>query len=200
MSELVPGLGVPLRTVYCIGRNYALHAKELGHEVPSSPLVFLKPASAALYSGGVLKLPEASKRVDHELEVVIGIGKGGARRVAVGIDFTARDLQAEAKKKGDPWTLSKGFKGFAALGNFVEAYAPYEFSLTVNGQTRQKGDTRNMVFPIPQLLQFVDETFGLAEGDVLYTGTPEGVSPLASGDKLEAELGGGLSKLSLTVA
>lgn len=183
-----------------MGRNYALHAKELGNEVPSSPLVFLKPASAALYSGETLRLPAASARVDHELEVVVGIAKGGARRVAVGIDFTARDLQAEAKKKGDPWTLSKGFKGFAAMGNFVEAFAPYEFSLSVNGVRRQRGDTRAMVFSIPDLLAYVTETFGLGEGDVIYTGTPEGVAPLKPGDKLSAELGGGLSRLDLTVA
>lgn len=197
----VPGLGVPLRTIYCVGRNYALHAKELGNEVPTAPLIFLKPAASALFSGGVLKLPAASRRIDHELEAVVGIAKGGARRIAVGIDFTARDLQAEAKKKGDPWTLAKGFAGFAALGNFVEAFPPYEFSLTVNGAPRQRGDTQAMVFPIPELLRFVDETFGgLGEGDVIYTGTPEGVAPLAPGDTLSAELGGGLSVLELTVA
>lgn len=194
-----PGLGAPLRTIYCVGRNYALHAQELGHDVPSSPLVFLKPASAALFSGGTLKLPAASQRVDHELEVVVGIAAGGARRVAVGIDFTARDLQAAAKKKGDPWTLSKGFKGFAGLGNFVEAPGPYAFSLAVNGAPRQKGDTRDMVFAIPALLAYIDETFGLGEGDVIFTGTPAGVAPLAAGDRITAELGGGLSRLELTV-
>src|SRR5687767_6164251 len=121
------GLGAPLRTVYCVGRNYAEHAAELGHAVPSSPLVFLKPASAALYSGEYLELPPSSRRVDHEVEVVAGVCGDGAVRYAIGIDVTARDLQAEARQKGDPWTLSKGFKGFAVLGEFVDAKPPFPF-------------------------------------------------------------------------
>ncbi len=195
----VPGLDVPVRTIYCVGRNYALHAKELGNAVPSEPLLFLKPASAVLLSGGTLKLPARSQRVDHEVEVVVGIAKGDARRYAIGIDLTARDLQAEAKKKGDPWTLAKGFKGFAALGRFVEAKPPFTFSLSVNGAVRQKGDTRDMVFAIDALLQYIDRTFGLGEGDLVYTGTPEGVAPLSAGDAIEAALDATASRLTLSV-
>lgn len=197
MSETPPGLGVPARTIYCVGRNYALHAKELGNEVPSIPLIFLKPASAVLLTGGTLRLPAQSARVDHEVELVVGIAQGGTRRYAVGIDFTARDLQAKAKKAGEPWTLSKGFKGFAALGPFVEAAPPFRFELSVNGQVRQKGDTGAMVFPIDALLSYIDETFGLGEGDLVYTGTPAGVAPLSRGDRVRAQLGDGLSVLEL---
>src|SRR5271154_634805 len=96
--------------IVCVGRNYAEHAKELGNEVPASPLIFLKPAGALLKNGGTLILPPQSSRVDHEVEVVVGIHADGRPRYAIGIDVTARDLQAEAKKKGEPWTLSKGFK------------------------------------------------------------------------------------------
>jgi 2-keto-4-pentenoate hydratase/2-oxohepta-3-ene-1,7-dioic acid hydratase in catechol pathway len=195
-----PGLGAPLRTIYCVGRNYALHALELGNEVPPFPLIFLKPASAALFTGETLTLPVSSRRVDHEVEIVAGIGTDGKVRYAIGIDFTARDLQLDAKKKGDPWTLSKGFKGFAAFGAFVEAEPPFEFSLSVNGVQRQRGDTRQMVFQIETLLGYISETFGLSAGDVVFTGTPAGVAPLKGGDVIEAALGAGLSRLSLTVA
>lgn len=195
-----PGLGAPLRTVYCVGRNYALHAAELGNDVPSSPMIFLKPASAALFTGETLTLPAASQRVDHEVEVVVGVAPDGALKYAIGVDFTARDLQLEAKKKGEPWTLSKGFKGFAALGPFVDAALPLEFTLSVNGVQRQKGDTRQMVFSIEALAAHISETFGLGAGDVIFTGTPAGVAPLKAGDAVEAELCPGLSRLSLTVA
>jgi 2-keto-4-pentenoate hydratase/2-oxohepta-3-ene-1,7-dioic acid hydratase in catechol pathway len=193
------GLSAPLRTIYCVGRNYAAHAKELGNEVPETPLVFLKPASAALASGGILELPKGSSRVDHEVEVVVGIGEGGRRRYAVGIDFTARDWQADAKKKGDPWLRSKGQRGFAALGPFVDAEPPFAFSLSVNGKLRQKGATKDMTFSIDALLAHVGETYGLGPGDVVFTGTPEGVAPLAPGDAVEAKLGDGLSILRVAV-
>lgn len=193
------GLGTALRTVYCVGRNYTEHAAELGNSVPASPLVFLKPASAALYSGEWLQLPPESKRVDHEVEVVAGICGDGAVRYAIGIDFTARDLQAEARKKGDPWTQSKGYRGFAAMGEFVGAVPPFPFSISVNGQVRQRGDTRQMVFSIEKLLTHINDAYGLGRGDVIFTGTPAGVAPVKDGDVIEAELGMGLSRLSVTV-
>src|SRR5262245_26221818 len=112
-----PGLGRPVRTIWCVGRNYAEHAKELGNDIPKAPLIFLKPASALVGDGGELRLPADSRRVDHEVELVVAAGPRPL--MAVGIDFTARDLQDEAKKKGLPWTASKGRRGFAALGNFV---------------------------------------------------------------------------------
>lgn len=193
------GLLAPVRTIYCVGRNYAEHAKELGNAVPKAPLIFLKPASAVMASGGTLRLPAGSNRVDHEVELVVAVGESGARRYAVGVDFTARDWQLACKKSGEPWTLSKGLKGFAGLGDFIDAKPPFSFSLSVNGAVRQKGDTREMVFPIDRLLAYIDETFGLGPGDLVFTGTPAGVAPLASGDKLEAELGSGLSRFSIEV-
>lgn len=195
-----PGLGAPLRTVYCVGRNFVEHAKELGNPMPTQPLIFLKPASALLLDGGVLVLPSDSQRVDHELEVVAGVCADGKIRYAIGVDVTARDLQEAAKKRGEPWTLGKGRKGFAALGPFVDAAPPFTFSLSVNGTVRQHGDTRNMVWPIDKLLPFIEATYGLGPGDVVYTGTPAGVAPLKSGDHLVAELMGTPSRLTFRVA
>ena len=198
-TQLIPSLNAPPRTIYCVGRNYAEHAKELGNEVPKEPIIFLKPASALLLSGGTLTLPTQSSRVDHEAEVVIGIGQGGKQSYAIGIDFTARDIQQKAKEKGLPWTLAKGFKGFAAIGNFISAKPPFQFSLSVNGERRQLGDTREMIFSFEFLLNYIGKTFGLGPGDLIYTGTPAGVSPLTKGDRVDAELGDGLSRLALSV-
>jgi 2-keto-4-pentenoate hydratase/2-oxohepta-3-ene-1,7-dioic acid hydratase in catechol pathway len=194
---ILPGLTAPLRTIYCIGRNYAEHARELGNEIPSEPVVFLKPASSIMLSGGVLKLPARSKRVDHEVELVVAAGP--KRLFAVGIDFTARDIQLAAKEKGLPWTMAKGFPGFAAVGPFIETALPLDFSLSVNGETRQKGTTKDMLVPVDKLMDYLGETFGFGDGDIVFTGTPAGVSPLKGGDRIAAELAGGISRLELTV-
>ena len=196
----LPGLDVPLGTIWCVGRNYAEHAKELGNAVPTAPMIFLKPASSVVLSGGTLKLPADSKRVDHEVELVIARAKDGSLKMAVGIDFTARDLQEEAKKKGQPWVDAKGRPGFAALGAFVPAALPVELLLTVGGSVRQKGSTTDMIFSVTKLLEHLDARFGLQPGDIVFTGTPSGVSPVAAGDRIEASLGGGLSRLTLGVS
>ena len=195
------GLDAPLGTIWCVGRNYAEHAKELGNAVPSSPVIFLKPTSSVLISGGVLHLPPDSKRVDHEVELVVARAADGSLRAAVGIDFTARDIQEELKKKGLPWTAAKGRPGFAALGPFVPAKLPAALSLSVNGSVRQQGSsTAEMIFSVPQLLEYLEETYGLRPGDIIFTGTPSGVGPVAAGDRVEAVLGGGESRLTLTVS
>jgi acylpyruvate hydrolase len=194
------GLDVPLGTIWCVGRNYAEHAKELGNAVPTAPLIFLKPASSVVLSGGTLRLPADSRRVDHEVELVVARAADGSLRMAVGIDFTARDLQEEAKKKGQPWVDAKGRPGFAALGAFVPAVLPAELLLTVNGAARQKGSTSDMIFSVPKLLEHLDGRFGLRPGDVVFTGTPSGVAPVAAGDRVEAALSGGASRLTLGVA
>ena len=181
-------------TIWCVGRNYAEHAKEMKAEVPKAPLIFLKPESA-LTGDGALRLPPDSRRVDHEVELVVRHGRSPA--MAVGIDFTARDLQEEAKKKGLPWTSSKGRPGFAAVGNFVPLALPAVLELTVGGKTRQKASTAEMIFPVPALLAHLEEVYGLREGDLIFTGTPSGVGPVAAGDVLEASLGA--SRLRLTV-
>jgi 2-keto-4-pentenoate hydratase/2-oxohepta-3-ene-1,7-dioic acid hydratase in catechol pathway len=196
----LPGLDAPLGTIWCVGRNYAEHAKELGNALPSAPVIFLKPASSVVLSGGALRLPPDSKRVDHEVELVVARAADGALLMAVGVDFTARDIQEDLKKKGLPWTLAKGRPGFAALGPFVPAALPATLELSVNGAVRQKGSTADMIFPVPKLLAYLDENFGLRRGDVVFTGTPSGVGPVAPGDRVEAALGGGASRLALSVA
>jgi len=195
---ILPGLSRPVGAIWCIGRNYAEHAKELGSEVPSSPLVFLKPASSLLIDGGALRLPPDSKRVDHEVELVVAWGL--TLMMAVGIDFTARDLQEEAKKKGLPWTSSKSRPGFAAVGNFTPLTLPSELELTVDGLVRQRGSTKDMIFPVEKLIEHLDRTYGLSEGDLIFTGTPAGVAPVAAGARVEALLNGGESRLRLSVA
>ncbi len=202
------------RTVYCIGRNYAEHAKELGNAVPSSPVVFLKPTASLCRTGWKIVLPKNVGRVDHEVELVVAMA-GSGRNIpadkaldfvagyAVGIDVTARDLQAQAKGSGLPWALSKGFDTFAPLSDFIprgEAGAgPFEFSLKVNGELKQSGCTKDMLFSVPSLIAYLSSAFTLNPGDLIFTGTPAGVGPLRSGDQVEAELERGRVSLSLTV-
>ena len=197
---ILPGLDLPLGTIWCVGRNYAEHAKELGNEVPAEPVIFLKPASSVLLSGGILRLPSDSKRVDHEVELVIARAKDGSLRAAVGIDFTARDVQEGLKKKGLSWTLAKGRRGFAALGPFAPATLPAPLTLSVNGEVRQSGNTADMIFSPQALLEYLETIYGLGPGDIVFTGTPSGVAPVVSGDRIEAALGLGQSRLTVTVA
>jgi 2-keto-4-pentenoate hydratase/2-oxohepta-3-ene-1,7-dioic acid hydratase in catechol pathway len=196
----LPGLDVPLGTIWCVGRNYVGHAKELGNAVPSAPVIFLKPRSSVLLSGGALRLPADSKRVDHEVELVAARAQDGSLRAAIGIDFTARDIQEDLKKKGLPWALAKGRPGFAALGPFVPARLPAGIALRVNGALRQKGSTDQMLFSVEEIFAYLEKNFALGPGDIVFTGTPPGVAPVVSGDKIEAVLGGGASRLVLTVA
>lgn len=195
---ILPGLSRPVGTIWCIGRNYAEHAKELGNEVPAAPIVFLKPASSLMLDGGVLRLPADSRRVDHEVELVVAAGL--SLMMAVGIDFTARDLQEADKKKGLPWTSAKGRPGFAAIGNFVPLALPADLELSVDGAVRQRGTTKDMILSVEKIIDHLDRTYGLAEGDVIFTGTPAGVAPVAAGARIEALLNGGESRLRLTVA
>ena len=197
---ILPGLDLPLGTIWCVGRNYADHAKELGNAVPSAPVIFLKPASSVLLSGGTLRLPPDSKRVDHEVELVVSLAADGSLRAAVGVDFTARDIQEEIKKKGLPWTLAKGRRGFAAIGPFAPAQLPAALSLAVNGAPRQSGSTADMIFPVEKILEYLDANYGLGPGDIVFTGTPAGVGPVSAGDRVEAVLGAGESRLTLDVA
>lgn len=194
---ILPGLSRPVGTIWCIGRNYAEHAGELGNEVPSSPVVFLKPASALLLDGGTLRLPSDSRRVDHEVELVVAAGQ--SLMMAVGVDFTARDLQEEAKKKGLPWTSAKGRPGFAAVGNFVPLSLPSELELSVDGAVRQRGTTADMIFSVEKIIEHLDRVYGLSEGDLIFTGTPAGVAPVTAGAKIEASVNGGDSRLALMV-
>ena len=195
---ILPGLSRPVGTIWCIGRNYAEHAKELGNEVPSAPVVFLKPVSSLMMDGGTLRIPADSKRVDHEAELVVAYGP--SLMMAVGIDFTARDLQGELKAKGLPWTSAKGRPGFAAVGNFVPLHLPADVVLSVNGTTRQKGTTADMLLSVEKIIEHLNSVYGLTEGDLIFTGTPPGVAPLEAGNKIDARLNLGESRLRLTVA
>jgi 2-keto-4-pentenoate hydratase/2-oxohepta-3-ene-1,7-dioic acid hydratase in catechol pathway len=186
--------------IICIGRNYSAHAKELGNEVPKEPLLFFKPPSSLLDPGGTLLLPPESERVEHEGELCVVIGRRG-RRIAkehatshvfgytVACDVTARDLQ----KKDGQWTRAKGFDGFCPLGpELVTGVEPGALALRVrvNGETRQDGNTRDMVFDVPSLVAYVSQAMTLEPGDLILTGTPEGVGPLAPGDAVEVEIDG----------
>lgn len=202
---LTSGLEMSVANIFCVGRNYTAHAKELGNAVEAEPVVFLKPTSALLREGSPIVLPEFSADVHHEIELVVLIGRNGKRvdRAAalsyvagygLGLDLTARDIQNVAKAKGLPWTLGKGFEGSACVSTFVPAPAlpdPVDarFTLDVNGKRRQSGDARNMVFDIPFLISYLSHRFGLQAGDLIFTGTPEGVAALHSGDHLALRMG-----------
>lgn len=191
--------------VICIGRNYVAHIRELANEIPDRPVVFLKPPSALVSSGESIVLPAASDDVHHEVELVVEIGRpcknvdpasamSVVRSYAVGLDMTARDLQSDAKKKGLPWTVAKGFDTFAPLGPLTPVdgidHGNLDIRLEVNGEVRQQGNTSLMIFPIPSIIVYVSTVFSLAPGDLIYTGTPEGVGPVKAGDHLVATITG----------
>lgn len=197
---------VDVTKLLCIGRNYAKHAAEMKSEVPDEPLVFLKPPSALVGDGGTVVLPAASQDVHHEVELVAVIGTGGKNipeaealshvdAYAVGLDMTARDLQSAAKHGGRPWSVAKGFDTFAPLGPLAPAASiddpqALRIRLTVNGEARQAATTRDMIFPVAALVAYCSQIFTLMPGDLIYTGTPEGVGPVHAGDELEATVTG----------
>lgn len=186
--------------IVCIGRNYAAHAKELGNEVPKEPLLFFKPTTSLLAPGGTILLPRQSEKVEHEAELGVILGKrckDVARADALGAvfgytcvgDITARDLQ----KKDGQWTRAKGFDTFCPVGPWIETDVdPSNVRVTcrVNGAVRQDGHTKDMIFDIATLVSYISEAMTLEPGDLISTGTPEGVGPLADGDTLEIEISG----------
>jgi len=190
--------------ILCVGRNYSEHAKELGNAVPENPIIFSKPDTALLKNGEDFYLPSFSNDVHHEVELVIKINKVGKKiqekfarnyfsEIGLGIDFTARDVQSELKAKGLPWELAKAFDGSAPIGNFINIenmdLKNIDFSLQKNGQVVQKGNTAQMIFSFEQIVSFVSQYFTLKVGDLIYTGTPAGVSQVNIGDKLEGFIG-----------
>jgi 2-keto-4-pentenoate hydratase/2-oxohepta-3-ene-1,7-dioic acid hydratase in catechol pathway len=193
--------------IICVGRNYRDHAKELGNEVPTEPLLFFKPPSSLLAPGGIIRMPRASERVDFEGELAVIIGKR-ARKLrhdedwqtyihgyTLANDVTARDLQ----KKDGQWTRAKGFDTFCPVGPIVETDLDLAAGLTiethVNGELRQHGSTLDFIFSLPVLLEYITAAMTLEPGDLLLTGTPAGVGPLAAGDIVEVSLPG-LGRLS----
>lgn len=204
--------------IICIARNYSEHAAEMGGTSscgvrgadgasPYCPYFFLKPDSALLLKNQPFFYPDFSHEVEYEVEVVVRIDRVGKSieerfahkyytSVALGIDFTARDLQREAKAKGLPWTLSKGFDGSAALSDFVPLdelggdIQNLDFSLSRNGEIVQRGNTRDMLCSVDRMISYISDFMLLRTGDLIYTGTPAGVGPVAVGDTLEGQLQG----------
>jgi 2-keto-4-pentenoate hydratase/2-oxohepta-3-ene-1,7-dioic acid hydratase in catechol pathway len=206
LLSIPEGMSSPVRNIFCIGRNYVEHAKELKNEVPSEPVVFLKPTSSLAISQMPIVIPSISNNVHHELELVIAIGRTVKKEsgtqslsaidaIALGIDVTARDLQDQLKEKKLPWTIAKGLDTFAALSPFLKIDSPQtrdwstvELELFINGELKQKGKTDQMIFDIATIISFLSHRFTLEAGDIIYTGTPAGVGKLASGDILESNL------------
>ena len=190
--------------ILCLGRNYLDHAKEMNAEVPEQPVVFIKPSTAIIRDGESVVMPMISREMHHEVEMVVVIGKEGRNiptgtgmdyvaGYAVGLDMTLRDIQSEAKKKGLPWSIAKGFDTSAPVSAIVEKEKipdPHslDISLKVNGKTRQQSNTRSMIFQVDYIVSFLSGIFTLEPGDLIFTGTPEGVGMVAPGDMLEAEL------------
>jgi acylpyruvate hydrolase len=185
--------------IICIGRNYADHAKEMKADLPTEPVFFMKPDTALLKDADFY-LPDFTKDLHHEIELVVKISKAGRHiskefagkyynEIGLGIDFTARDIQADCKKKGLPWEKAKAFDNSAPIGKFVEKEAfnlnDIRFELTVNGETRQSGNSSDMIFNIDEIIAYVSQYVTLKTGDLIFTGTPEGVGQVNIGDKLE---------------
>lgn len=187
--------------IFCIGRNYAEHAKELNNPIPDEPVIFMKPATALTRDNQPFYYPEFTKDLHHEVEVVLRICKNGKGihpnftgkyydAISLGIDFTARDIQAKCKEKGLPWEKAKAFDGSAVIGKFialdnVKNHMPVTFHLMKNDTEVQKGSTANMLFDFDALIVHISKYFTLQQGDLIYTGTPAGVGPVKIGDKLE---------------
>lgn len=192
--------------IFAIGRNYADHVKELNNEHPEAPVVFMKPDTALLRENAPFYYPDFSQDVHHEVEIVLKVCKEGKHidekfahkyydELAVGIDFTARDLQQKLKEKGLPWEIAKGFNGSAPVSNFVPVsqFADLQninFSLNVNGQLRQQGNTQMMMYRFDYIVSYLSKFFTLKKGDLIFTGTPAGVAPVQIGDRLEAAIEG----------
>jgi acylpyruvate hydrolase len=209
------GHEIPVGKIVCIGRNYSEHIKELGNQTPDKPVIFMKPASAILASGGTVTIPTYSDECHHEIELAVLIGKEAKNITAeqalhhvagyaVALDLTLRDVQNVQKKKGLPWEIAKSFATSCPLSDFVtkdRVPNPQKLRLTlsVNGEVRQDGNTADMMLPLAELISAVSEYFTLEEGDILLTGTPSGVGRICSGDRLEASIEQ-VGSLKVTVA
>ena len=187
--------------IICIGRNYAAHAREMNAPAPLEPVFFMKPDTAVLKERDFY-YPEFTKDLHHEVELVLRISRNGKHieerfahkyydEIGLGIDFTARDLQAQCKKEGLPWEKAKAFDHSAPLGKFFrkpDLAEPIRFSLKINGETRQEGISTAMIFSFDRIISYVSQFVSLRTGDLIFTGTPEGVGPVRVGDQLEGWL------------
>ena len=193
--------------IFAVGWNYLNHNKEMNRALlPKEPVLFMKPDTALLKDGKPFFLPPFSERIEYETELVVRIsrlGKNIAPRfahryydaVTVGIDFTARDLQARLRAEGSPWEISKGFDGSAVVGDFIPVdevagnLQDLHFSLRIDGKVVQRGHTADMIFPVDEMIAYISRFYTLRMGDLLFTGTPEGVGPVAIGNRLQGYLG-----------
>jgi len=209
-QPMVPVAGggmFPVRRIYCVGRNYAEHAREMGHDPNAEPpFFFSKPADAVVINGADVPYPQRTENFHHEIELVAAIGKGGRDIAvgdamshvwgyAVGIDLTRRDLQARAKKGAKPWEVAKGFDHSAPIGTMIRAAGiatPLKgaIELRVNGETRQSADIADMTWDLPHVIAELSQYFELCPGDLIMTGTPAGVGPVVAGDKLAGSIAG----------
>lgn len=197
----------PVARIFCVGRNYAEHAREMGHDPNREPpFFFMKPATAIVTDGRDFPYPPATKDVHHEIELVVAIGQGGANipeaqalahvwGYAVGLDMTRRDLQSEAKKMGRPWDTGKAFDASAPCSAVVPAAkighpARGAIVLKVNGEVRQRGDLAELIWKVPEMIAYLSTLFTLLPGDLIFTGTPAGVGPVRRGDALEGSVEG----------
>lgn len=198
--------------IICIGRNYAEHAKEMKAVLPSEPVFFMKPETALLKENDFY-LPDFTNDLHHEIELVLKISKAGKHieeqfahkyydQIGLGIDFTARDIQTECKVKGLPWEKAKSFDNSAPIGKFENKTKfilnNINFSLTINGEPKQLGNSSDLIFSFDQIISFVSKFVSLKVGDLIYTGTPSGVGPVKIGDKLEGFING-VSYLTLSI-
>lgn len=195
-----------LGKIVCVGRNYAMHAKELNNPIPNSPILFIKPASSAVPLAPSISIPQNQGSVHHELEIALLIGSrltnasedqvaDSIDGIGLGLDLTLRDLQSKLKEKGHPWERAKSFDGACPLTDFVRInlenrsdWQNFELQLQKNGKTQQQGTSGDMLFAILPLIAHMSENFSLQPGDIILTGTPAGVGPLQVGDTLDCQL------------
>ncbi|CAN5827288.1 fumarylacetoacetate hydrolase family protein [soil metagenome] len=194
----------PVRRIYCVGQNYADHAREMGSDpTRQAPFFFAKPGDAVVADGSALPFPTHTADLHHEVELVVALGAGGtdiaaaaAERLifgyAVGIDLTRRDLQAEAKKAGRPWDMAKGFDRSAPIGPITPGVPPAQgaIALTVDGEVRQRGDLHQMIWNVAEIIATLSTFVELRGGDLIFTGTPAGVGPIRAGQVVRATIDG----------
>ncbi|WP_158744616.1 fumarylacetoacetate hydrolase family protein [Acidisphaera sp. L21] len=203
---VVGGGTFPVRRIFCVGRNYAAHAREMGHDPDrEAPFFFTKPADALITGGADMPYPTMTSDLHHEMEQVVAIGKGGSHIAeseamshvwgyGCGLDMTRRDMQAEAKKLGRPWDMAKGFDKSAPISDLVPAFdidpGKGHIELKVNGKIRQTSDLNMLIWSVPEVISYLSKLVELQPGDLIFTGTPEGVAACVKGDVLEGSLDG----------
>ena len=183
----------PVRRILCVGRNYAAHAREMGADDRDPPFFFSKPADAVVPPGADVPYPTATSDLHHEIELVVAIGEGGSIfGFAVGVDLTRRDLQNAFKAKGQPWDAAKGFDASAPISAIVQGSTVPQgrIALSVNGAVRQQGEIADMIWSVDEILVEAGKLWNLEAGDLIFTGTPEGVGPLVRGDLVEGSVEG----------